>query len=604
MITAVVGHRGTGKTELMKRMQLYLRDQADFVDLDTEIEKKIGKTIPELFLEHGEDYFRELERQLFLESLQKSHRDTYIVLGAGFDLSVVPDSVRVLWVKRRTDLDGRIFLDRPRLNPELSPLEEFHKRAKIREERYREHADEVYLMAEGSFENRHHALAVEKAILTHEIHDVHGGFTILPQHLKSEKRWRLFVERYQNRGLDFFEVRDDLLSMEQIQRVFADMPQEKFIFSFRRMQGAAQILQNVSALNDQVTWFDWAWELGTPDEILNQVPREKLILSLHGDYSEEWARYADKVGHLKHAPEVSTFTQVLQGFEWQQKNSTARSFLPRSKTGQWEWCRRLLKGRQLINFWREDGGSAADQPPLWAWLMTPQQPQTFAAVLGDPAAHSFTPLEHSDFFHKKEMPVFAVRIAREEWDEALPVLRKLGLTHAAVTAPHKENAAKLCHHPHLRAVNTLYWDEKKSVWLGTSTDEQGFTELMEGAGMIAPLQKEIFVWGGGGTLEMIQKTLPHASYFSSRTGKPRPGSEDAIQLRPKIVVWAAPRTAETLFPPLEWAPAMVFDLNYKEDSMGREYAQKCGANYQSGVVMFVAQAQGQRLFWKQCEETP
>ncbi len=96
--------------------------------------------------------------------------------------------------------------------------------------------------------------------------------------------------------------------------------------------------------------------------------------------------------------------------------------------------------------------------------------------------------------------------------------------------------------------------------------------------------------------------MPHASYFSSRTGEPRPGSEDAVNLQPKIVIWAAPRAPETKMPPRAWDPAMVFDLNYKEDSLGREYAQSCGANYQSGLVMFTTQAQGQRLFWRQCEE--
>src|SRR5437868_5465479 len=118
MITAVVGHRGTGKSELMKRLSSHLRDQnVELMDLDDEIEKKIGKNIFELIMQNGEPYFRELERQVFLECLQKSAEHTYLVLGAGFDMKAIPESVRVLWVRRRTDRDGRIFLDRPRLDP-------------------------------------------------------------------------------------------------------------------------------------------------------------------------------------------------------------------------------------------------------------------------------------------------------------------------------------------------------------------------------------------------------------------------------------------------------------------------------------------------------
>jgi ABC-type phosphate/phosphonate transport system ATPase subunit len=39
MITAVVGHRGTGKSELMKRLNSHLRDQdVELMDLDEEID--------------------------------------------------------------------------------------------------------------------------------------------------------------------------------------------------------------------------------------------------------------------------------------------------------------------------------------------------------------------------------------------------------------------------------------------------------------------------------------------------------------------------------------------------------------------------------------
>lgn len=604
MITVVVGHRGTGKTELMKRMQNYLRDvSVEFVDLDELIEEKIGKTIPELFMEHGETYFRELERQLFLETLQKPHKEMYLVLGAGFDLSVIPEAVRVLWVRRQTDLDGRIFLNRPRLNPEMSPLEEFQKRAAVRDENYRAHADEVYLMPEGLFENRHHAMAVEKALLTHDLQNISGSLTLTSEIFKSEKRWDLFKTRFAKKGVALFELRDDLLSFEQIQKVLTEMPSEKFIYSFRVARENLPADQALLELLKKVSWVDWPIELGSPEVLLSVVPGTKVILSLHEEKLKDlWQVFANQVAHLKYAPLVESFGDLLVGHQWQAQDEARRSYLPRSRTGRWEWYRRLQKGKQLLNFWREGDGTSGDQPSLWAWMMTPDKPRSFAAVLGDPVVHSYTPMEHSDFFHKMNLPVFAVAIARDEWDKAFPILQTLGLSYAAVTSPHKENAAKSCQHETLSAVNTLYFDKKTKRWFGTSTDDQGFMELIEGVGMIAPLQKEIFVWGGGGVLEMIEKALPHATQFSSRSGKPREGSEVSEDLQPKIVIWAAPRSEETMLPPAGWSPAMVFDLNYKEDSMGREYAQRCGANYQSGLVMFTAQAQGQRAFWRKLEE--
>lgn len=606
MITVVVGHRGTGKSELIKRWQLYVgMDSTEFVDLDQEIEKKIGRTIPELFLEHGEHYFRELEQQLFLECLQKPHSEMYLVVGAGFSLQGIPPHVRVLWVRRKTDLDGRIFLDRPRLHPELAPLDEFKKRAFERELKYQEHADEVYLMPEGVFENHHQAQLVEKRILTHQLTEVGGVVTITPEVMKTEERWGLFKERYRRRGIKYFEVRDDFFSVEDALRILQELPTEQFIYSFRKQSdwSALWSQKNVMEMLARVSWVDWAWELGTPEDVLKHVPREKIILSLH-DYRDraEWMTFEKQVAHLKYAPEVISYEDLWVGHEWQRANPSRRSYLPRSSQARWDWYRLLQKGHQLINFWREGEGSAGDQPSLWTWLMTPEKSPTFAAVLGDPVAHSFTPLEHSEFFYKRGMAIFSIHIARDEWSVALPILRQLGLTHAAVTSPHKENAAVLCQHEELAAVNTLYWNPHLNNWIGTSTDYAGFLELIEGVGMIAPLQRDISVWGGGGTLEMLKKALPHATYFSARTGTLRESEISPLPSIPKIVIWAAPRGAETLFPPETWKPAMVFDLNYKEDSMGREYAQRCGANYQSGLVMFMAQAQGQRIFWSQFEE--
>lgn len=606
MITLIIGHRGTGKTELVKRMQITMQNpEVAYLDLDDEIEKRIGKTIRELFMEHGEEYFRDMERQMFLEVLQKPYKDIFLVLGAGFDVTIIPPEHHVVWVKRHTDLDGRIFLNRPRLNPDMTPLQEYIKRASPREVRYQAAADEVYLMPEGIFEHHHQVLSLERQLLSHQLRNIGGSVTVLASIFEKESRLNLYKDRYAGRGVQYFELRDDFLSEEQILKFIKEFSEEKFVFSFRAAQDRSEWWSTNAAQTvlQKASWIDWPLELGPPTEILEKVAAEKLILSAHEiAHFDDLMKFEDRVGHLKFAPLVETFNDLSRLHHWQQQQDDTRSFLPRSNEGRWGWYRQLQKGRQMINFWREGEGSAGDQPSLFQWMMTPDKPAHFAAVLGDPVAHSFTPVEHSDFFLQRKLPVFAVRIARDEFTEAMPVLQEMGLQYAAVTAPHKESAANWIQHPKLKAVNTLYFDIKSNRWLGTSTDEVGFVELIEGVGMLAPLQKEIFVWGGGGTLPMIEKVLPHASYFSSRTGEPREGSESAKDILPKVVVWAAPRVDGAFMPPTEWHPAMVFDLNYKEDSVGREYAQLVGCNYESGLKMFVAQAQQQRAFWKQCEE--
>lgn len=601
MKTLIVGHRGTGKSVLAQRMGFYFRDQgSEFVDLDLEIENKIGKTIRELFLEHGEPYFREMERQVFLETLQRIKDNSYMVAGAGFDLSIVPEGVRVLWVRRRTDADGRIFLDRPRLEPDLPPLEEFKKRAALREQTYSENADEVYLMPEGVMEHHHRAQAVEKSLLSYSAKNIGGVVTLTADLFRKEFRWELFKSRLQMRGISYFELRDDILTLDQIFRVMSEMASENFVLSLRKPTSLQELQESPVGLQilAKATWVDWALEIGAPDLLWSLVPGTQVIISSHHGEISDLEQYKTQAGHLKWAPLVTTFSDLEKFHQWQQQDPARRSFLPRSFQGRWAWYRLYMKNRQVLNFWREGEGSALDQPSTFEWLMAEAAPVHFAAVLGDPVYHSYTPIEHSDYFAKKNVPVYAITVARDEWNQALPILQKLGLKWAAVTSPHKENAAALCQSVH-KALNTIYHDGQR--WLGASTDEAGFLELTEGVGMIAQLQSEIFVWGGGGTLGMLQEALPQATYFSARTSLLRESSQDSL-LKPKVLVWAAPRTAETQFPPEDWHPSLVLDLNYKEDSMGREYAQRLGVNYASGLVMFTAQAREQRVFWNQCEE--
>lgn len=58
----LVGLMGAGKTSVGRRLAEKLK--IPFVDADHEIETAAGKTIPEIFADHGEAYFREGERRV------------------------------------------------------------------------------------------------------------------------------------------------------------------------------------------------------------------------------------------------------------------------------------------------------------------------------------------------------------------------------------------------------------------------------------------------------------------------------------------------------------------------------------------------------------
>jgi shikimate kinase len=64
----LVGLMGAGKTSIGRR--LAERMSLPFVDADAEIEKAAGKSIPDIFAEHGEAHFRDGERRVIARLLE------------------------------------------------------------------------------------------------------------------------------------------------------------------------------------------------------------------------------------------------------------------------------------------------------------------------------------------------------------------------------------------------------------------------------------------------------------------------------------------------------------------------------------------------------
>jgi shikimate kinase len=79
MNIVITGFMGTGKTTVGQQVaELTART---FIDTDTEIERREGKTIPQIFAEDGEFVFRAMERKLCVE-LAGQH-DLVIATGGG-----------------------------------------------------------------------------------------------------------------------------------------------------------------------------------------------------------------------------------------------------------------------------------------------------------------------------------------------------------------------------------------------------------------------------------------------------------------------------------------------------------------------------------------
>lgn len=74
----LIGFMGCGKTTLGKKLAKKL--EVPFIDSDKEIENHFQKSIGELFAEHGESHFRELERE-YIEALEL--RDDFVLATGG-----------------------------------------------------------------------------------------------------------------------------------------------------------------------------------------------------------------------------------------------------------------------------------------------------------------------------------------------------------------------------------------------------------------------------------------------------------------------------------------------------------------------------------------
>lgn len=91
-----MGLPGAGKSSVGARAQALLtaRGEAwDFVDLDTEIERRAGRTVPEIFARQGEAAFRKLERAVSLELIERER--LILAPGGGWvELTELADQFR------------------------------------------------------------------------------------------------------------------------------------------------------------------------------------------------------------------------------------------------------------------------------------------------------------------------------------------------------------------------------------------------------------------------------------------------------------------------------------------------------------------------------
>ena len=85
----LVGFMGCGKSAIGKRLSYATR--MPFYDMDNEIVKMTGLSIPQIFELHGEEYFRNLETDFL-----RSFRDEYCIIATGGGVAMRKENREVM----------------------------------------------------------------------------------------------------------------------------------------------------------------------------------------------------------------------------------------------------------------------------------------------------------------------------------------------------------------------------------------------------------------------------------------------------------------------------------------------------------------------------
>lgn len=90
----LVGFMGCGKTTIGQ--SLARRIGWHFVDLDCDIEKAHGAAIQQIFRDHGETHFRQLEHEALIARVREVERGRPMVVALGGGAFVQPENYRLL----------------------------------------------------------------------------------------------------------------------------------------------------------------------------------------------------------------------------------------------------------------------------------------------------------------------------------------------------------------------------------------------------------------------------------------------------------------------------------------------------------------------------
>ena len=242
-------------------------------------------------------------------------------------------------------------------------------------------------------------------------------------------------------------------------------------------------------------------------------------------------------------------------------------------------------------------------------------------VIGDPIAHSKSPLIHNAAFRKQGINAvyLPLRIPADGLLDSLKEFDKLGLSGYSVTIPHKEGVLQFCDSldeetDEIGAANTLYRSNGK--WAATNTDASAALEaiqdgLKRAGGTIDLAGRKVLILGAGGAARAVGHALIRSGAAVSMTNRSRErGRSLSVELGCQFISWENrgaeacevlvnctsvgmhPNLDETPFEP-NWLSdsTLVFDTVYNpEQTLLLKQARLRGCPTVGGIEMFIRQA--------------
>ncbi len=221
----------------------------------------------------------------------------------------------------------------------------------------------------------------------------------------------------------------------------------------------------------------------------------------------------------------------------------------------------------------------------------------FLGVVGDPIAHSLSPVIHKTVFAELGIPLRyeKYRVAKGSLDEWLLSVRDEGIEGFNVTMPHKRDIVKYCAilPPARYAVNTVRAEDDGSL-SGFSTDEGGFMLSLSEMGFDVA-GKNVVIAGQGGVAQSLSVTLSSlgatVNCISARSDISAFMPEADLMINATPLGMAGQDWADLSFLRALPKAALVYDLLYNPPvtSLLRE-ASALGLRTQNGLAMLIYQA--------------